>query len=179
MVIAIRQPYPCRSSTPKAVSGRSPSWVASISQLRLLKHGSPWDLRPFGASFVAYHFQNGLRASRSACSRVMPISRNSLSSRSSKACRCRQRSCIRRTNGNQLKGDGTRTRASRAFDDAVRGWVTLPQDMSHLLGGARQRLAARQLTGRLSLARNPRYGVSPRQNQWFNPLRRAAIAGQK
>jgi hypothetical protein len=32
--------------------------------------------------------------------------------------------------------------------------VVLLQDMSHLLGGARQRLAAGQLTGRLSIARN-------------------------
>src|SRR2546427_11833161 len=32
--------------------------------------------------------------------------------------------------------------------------VALPQDMSHLRGGARQRLAGRQLTGRLSQARN-------------------------
>src|SRR6266702_2435985 len=84
------------------------------------------------------------------------MSSSSRSSRSSKACRCCQRSCIRLRTCTHPKGDGTRTASvwtRPIFGSAEREGVALPQDMSHLLDGARQRLAAEQLTGRLSLAR--------------------------
>ena len=114
-------------------------------------------LRPIAAQCQtdAYR-QNGRRPISSAAARVRPMSSSMWSSSSSSLCRCRCRSAICQSRAGpcaQARDQSTLAQADRRNEECdglgslrVARHVSSPKR-------ARQRLAARQLTGRLSLAR--------------------------